>query len=253
MNKTEKGTSFENYIAFIYEQLLLLDKDNSVVKKNIFLEKDQSKYQIDVYYEFSKANIKHCVAVECKNWEKPVDRKEVAYFESYINHLRNITGVIVSKNGFTSGAKEYALSRGIKLLTLDDLPSFINAIGLNLQKVYFADKNETAEPFYTILWLDNQENWTGEYFIEEYKDLKNTIPLFISKKHAQDYIDLRKNKKIGVRPLKKGHLNYIVNLSLKGLGGLDNLYFSLILFPFVNGSHNSIALKALDFKNEYLT
>ena len=88
--------------------MLLLDEDNTIVKKNITLEKDNSKYQIDVYYEFTKANIKHRVAIECKNWEKPVDRKEVAYFESYINHLRNITGVIVSKNGFTSGAKEYA-------------------------------------------------------------------------------------------------------------------------------------------------
>jgi len=86
MNKSSKGQEFEDYFAFIYEQLLLLDRDNAKVKKNVVLEKGGTEHQIDVYYEFTKVNITHRVAIECKNWEKPVDQKEIASFESYINH-----------------------------------------------------------------------------------------------------------------------------------------------------------------------
>ena len=225
MNKSEKGRRFEEYIAFIYEQLLLLDNDNAIVKKNVILEKYDTEHQIDVYYEFTKANIVHRVAVECKNWEKPVDQKEIASFESYINHLRNIIGVVVAKNGFTQGALKYAESKGLILLTPEDLPNFINAIGLNMKKVYIPKADEPAEPFYTLLFIDNNGNWTGEYLIEEYPKAGKTMPLFISKKHATEYLKLRKEKNLAVLPLKRGHINFIVDLSLKGLGGLDNLLF----------------------------
>lgn len=253
MNKSEKGRLFEDYIAFIYEQLLLLDNDNAIVKKNIVLEKDNTEHQIDVYYEFTKANIVHRVAIECKNWEKPVDQKEMASFESYINHLRNIIGVVVAKKGFTDGAIKYAESKGLKLLTPEDLPNFINAIGLNLQKVYMPKADELAEPFYTILYVDNKGSWTGNYYIEEYKDVPKVMPLFISKKHGLEYLKFKNEENLAVYPLKRGHINSIVDFSLKGFGGLDNLYFSLILLPFVKDVNPmSIAIKVKDFKKEYL-
>lgn len=253
MNKSEKGRQFEDYIAFIYEQLLLLDNDNAKVKKNVILEKGGSEHQIDVYYEFTKANITHRVAIECKDWEKPVDQKEVASFESYINHLRNITGVVVSRNGFTDGAFRYANQTGLKLLTPDDLPNFINAIGLNLQKVYMPNSDEPAEPFYTLLCVDQNGDWTGEYYLEYYNGIGKTMPLFISKKHGSEYLTLRNENNLAVRPLKRGHINFIVDLSLKGLGGLEGLNFSLIVLPFAQDKvPGCIAIGAHDFKAEYL-
>lgn len=251
MNSSKKGKLFEDYVAFIYEQLLL--QDNIDVRKDVTLEKDGNKHQIDIYYEFKKADIIHRVAIECKNWEKPVDKKELASFESYINDLRNVVGVVVAKNGFTNGAYEYAKTKELILKTPDDLPNFIQGIGLNLQKVYIPNPDEYAEPFYTLLCTDNKENWTGEYYIEEYKNGIKTIPLFISKKHGMEYLKLRKEKNIAVRPLKRGHINFIVDLSLKGLGGLENLSFSLIVLPFVSEKQPMcIAMAAKDFKNEYL-
>ena len=100
-SSTEKGKRFEDYIAFIYEQLLLLE--NIEVKKDMILEKNGNKYQIDIYYEFYKAKTIHRVAIECKNWERPVDKKELASFESYISDIKSITDVVVAKNGFTNG------------------------------------------------------------------------------------------------------------------------------------------------------
>ena len=78
-------------------------------------------------------------------------------------------------------------------------PNFINVIGLNLEKIYLTDEHETAEPFYTVLWLSESGNWTGEYYLEDYENLKNIMPLFISKKHPQEFIALRKDKNIGVK------------------------------------------------------
>jgi len=251
MNKSKKGKLFEDYVAFIYEQLLL--SENVSVKKNVTLEKNGNEHQIDIYYEFKMADIIHRVAIECKNWEKPVDKPTLAIFESYTNDLRNIVGVIVAKNGFTSGAKSYAKSKGLILKTPEDLPNFIQGVGLNLQKVYLPKDDEYAEPFYTLLCIDDKGDWTGEYYIEGFKDLNKTIPLFISKKHGLEYLNLRNEKSLAVRPLKREHINFIVELSLKNLGGLDNLHFSLILLPFVSDkSPMSIAFKAIDFKNEYL-
>jgi len=253
MNKSSKGQEFEDYFAFIYEQLLLLDRDNAKVKKNVVLEKGGTEHQIDVYYEFTKVNITHRVAIECKNWEKPVDQKEIASFESYINHLRNITGVVISKSGFTDGAYKYANQTGLKLLTPDDLPNFINVIGLNMQKVYMPNADEPAEPFYTLLCVDKNGDWTGEYYIEEYNGIGKTMPLFISKKHGLEYLALRNEPGLAVLPLKRGHINFIVDLSLKGLGGLDGLIFSLVVLPFAQDEvPGCIGIGARNFKAEYL-
>lgn len=253
MNTTEKGDLFEAYISFIYKQLLLLERDHSKVQRKVILEKENAKYEIDIYYEFTKAKIKHRVAIECKNRNRPVERKEVACFESYINHLRNITGVMVAKNGFTTGAEEYAKSMGIKLLTPAQLPNFINVIGLNLKSAYLTNENDLAEPFYTILWVNEQGEWTGDYFIEDFGSLNKVMPLFISKKHGQEYIATRQDKDIALRPLRREHINFIVDLSLSKLGGLDDLNFSLIFFPLSSLNDYCPTLKAADLKTEYLS
>lgn len=251
-NSTEKGKRFEDYIAFIYEQLLLLD--NIEVKKDVILEKNGNKHQIDVYYEFYKAKTIHRVAIECKNWERPVDKKELASFESYINDLKNVTGVVIAKNGFTKGAIVYSKSKGLVLKTPQDLPNFIQSIGLNLQKVYMPSSDEHGEPFYTLLCTNNDGSWNGEYYLEGYKDLNKVMPLFISRKHGNEYLTKRNETNLAVFPLKRGHINFIADMAIKDLGGFKGLCFSLILLPFVNELNPMpVAFKANDFKKEYLT
>ncbi|WP_336686457.1 restriction endonuclease [Chryseobacterium bernardetii] len=250
-NSTEKGKKFEDYIAFIYEQLLLLD--NIKVEKGLILEKNGNKHQIDIYYEFIKAQNLHRVAIECKNWERPVDKKELASFESYINDLKNITGVVVAKNGFTDGAKTYAESKGLILKTPQQLPDFMQSVGLNLQKVYMPSKDESGEPFYTLLCVNNGDNWNGEYYLEGFKDMDIVMPLFISRKHGEDYLKRIGEVHLAVFPLKKQHINFIADMAIKNLGGFKGLRFSLMLLPFSDEVKPMRAVfKAKDFKEEYL-
>jgi hypothetical protein len=219
----------------------------------LILEKNGNKHQIDIYYEFYKAQTIHRVAIECKNWEKPVDKKELASFESHISDLKNITGVVVAKNGFTDGAKTYAESKGLILKTPQQLPDYIQSIGLNLQKVFIPSKDENGEPFYILLCINNDGSWNGEYFLERYKEMEKVMPLFISRKHGEEYLKKRGEPNLAVFPLKRKHINFIADMAIKNLGGLKRLCFSLILLPFSNDVNPiCVVFKAKDFKEEYL-
>jgi hypothetical protein len=158
MNTTAKGKEFEEYVAHIYELLLKLENEHTLLSRDIKLVKNGVEHQIDIYYEFTKANVPHRVAIECKNRETPVHQKELAAFESGIGHLKDITGVVISKSGYTEGAIHYAEEMGIKLINYDELPHFINLIGLNLHKAFIPIQMHQANHSIQCLKLIQMEN-----------------------------------------------------------------------------------------------
>lgn len=111
---------YEKFTQEVYQTLVETDVVNSInVKHNIRLVgKSGHAHQIDVYWEYEIAGIVQCVAIECKNYNKPVPVGKVRDFHSVISDLNNVAGVMVTKSGYQKGAKEYAAHYGINLKEL---------------------------------------------------------------------------------------------------------------------------------------
>jgi Restriction endonuclease len=79
------GRKLEEYAQYVYRMLLNLRDENIEVEHNIsILGRSGAKHQIDVYYEFERASVKHRVAIECKNENRAVHKGEVQEFHSKI-------------------------------------------------------------------------------------------------------------------------------------------------------------------------
>lgn len=81
--------------------------------------KSGASHQIDLYWEFKIAGIKHCVAVECKDYNRAIGKDKIEAFKSVLDDLQdNVKGIFVSRKGYQKGAKAFAESYGIGLLEI---------------------------------------------------------------------------------------------------------------------------------------
>lgn len=106
---------YELLTKSIYEALLLKDGVTTEVKHNVILKGKAAEHQIDVYWEYKIADTLFRVAIECKNYNSKVSIGKVRDFHSVLNDIGNIQGIMVSRKGFQSGAKEYGEHYGINL------------------------------------------------------------------------------------------------------------------------------------------
>jgi len=86
--------------------------------------------QIDVYVELeTSGRLLHRIAVEVKDWSKPVGIDIVNGFAAIVNLLRHERlideGVIVSASGFSKQARSAAETYGIRLLEPADLEAMV--------------------------------------------------------------------------------------------------------------------------------
>lgn len=81
--------------------------------------------QIDLYAELKQPLNVHRLVVECKNFSSPVGVKTIRELAAIVSSLSKpnmvYSGLVVSRNGFTRQAKNFANSAGLWLLTLDEL------------------------------------------------------------------------------------------------------------------------------------
>jgi len=187
MLKTWKD--LESYTQYVYSTLLN-PRDNGVeVSRNVTLKGLKGEYQIDVFYQFENAGVTHRVAIECKYHNRPLDRDTIMPFCNKITDIGNIIGVMVSKSGYQSGAKEYAEKHGITLLTTEDLPKFNVLVADYLITSVLPTKDWIGEPFW-ILMERAEDNVSGSYYkFAQKHNGRNVIPLFFSKREAIDFLN----------------------------------------------------------------
>lgn len=112
----KSGKVLESYVQFVYQKLLEFLDEGALVSTNLLIQgKSGVKHEFDVYYEFQHLNIKHRIAIECKDWNTPVTKGEVGEFIAKLNDLNNISGVMVAKSGYQAGARQFAEANGIQL------------------------------------------------------------------------------------------------------------------------------------------
>lgn len=116
-----KGLKYELLTQQVYQVLL----ETEWPGKNICVHHDVKltgvsgqKHQIDVYWEYELAGIKHKVAIECKEYSRPVPIGKVRDFYGLLDDLKDVKGIMVAAKGFQEGAKEFARMYGINLKEL---------------------------------------------------------------------------------------------------------------------------------------
>ncbi|ECK1870746.1 restriction endonuclease [Salmonella enterica] len=229
MTMLKTWNDLESYTQYVYSTLLN-PRDNGVeVRRNVVLKGLKGEYQIDVFYRFENAGFIHRVAIECKYQNRPLDRDTIMPFCNKITDIGNIIGVIVSKSGYQSGAKEYAEKHGITLLTTEDLPKFNILVADYLINSMLPTKDWIGEPFW-ILMEREEDNVSGSYYkFSEKHNGRDVIPLFFSKREAIDFLnESEQTLHFAIRGVPQHYLKRLIAITDR----LKPLFF--LMLPILN-------------------
>ncbi|WP_052143272.1 restriction endonuclease [Vibrio cholerae] len=165
----KKGTDFELLVKAIYEEILSLDEiENTVIEHDLkILGKSGVSHQIDVYWEFVHAGIKHRVAVECKDYKAKVSIGKIRDFNDALNDIGNVKGIFVTSSTYQSGAIDYAKHCGISLMCVsepseDDLKSIDGVRKLVVNSNALCISNVRMQPYLDAVWVLENTNLTAE-------------------------------------------------------------------------------------------
>jgi hypothetical protein len=183
----KKGASFESYVHFVYDSILNLRGEKIQVSKNmVFRVSDRESYEIDIFYEFTHAGVRHRVAIECKDWQKPVNQGQVLEFHQKIKNIGDdIVGVFVSRAGYQSGAIEVAKRHGMLTLTQDDLPTLLQLVGRRFAAMFMPECDCVGEPFWYLGAVSKETGKPDFYAFPDESPVK--LPLFIARDYAEAY------------------------------------------------------------------
>ena len=135
----KQAIEYEVLTKAVYEAILARDG-----VKNIAVQHDVSltgrsgvDHQIDVFWEFLQAGIRHRVLIEFKNYATNLTLEKARSFFAVVHDVGNSVGIMVTKTGFQKGAANFCnfYGIGLKLLrkpTDQDWKGRINKVVLNI-------------------------------------------------------------------------------------------------------------------------
>lgn len=225
----EAGKKLENTVENVYSILLQNEHlKNSKIKKNhIEIGRSGAKHEFDVFYQVEIAGITHKVAIECKNYNKNVEKEKFAAFKHKLDECNIKTGFMIAANGYQKGAKLEGKYYGIELLTTEDLP-YVYSLSLTHDKWLLPDENTYGDPFWTIMAVTEDGKNMGIFLSPDGK-----IPLFLSKKSAERVLKRTEVPSFAVFGVTREHLIGICHMAEEdnwpfaiagklGFGGPDN-------------------------------
>lgn len=207
MSFFKKGQRYEELIEYVYRHLSMFEGPDIEVKRNVKIKgKSGVEHQIDVYYEFNVNNITHRVIIECKNHKKRIGKDKIQSFKAVIDDLGNCTGIFASRNGFQSGAKEFAEFSDIELVAGGEFPMLGKVIAMRIG-IMLPDEKVKGEPFWTVM-EERDGKVTGTYMTVR----ENTVGLFLSRNSA---LEVSKYTGGVVRGVCQRHLRIMCDFSDK--------------------------------------
>jgi len=200
----DKWQDLESHVQGVYQKLLDIQGNKTMVARDVQISgREGSSYQIDVYYEFEMAGIRHRVAVECKNRSRPLERDSVLAFHAKIHECSLSHGVIVSSGGFQKGAREFAEKNNVTLMDYSELPSIGNLLSRRLANVVIPDEDTIGQPFWTLF---NIEEYSPYGQIHHKEEIMSAF-LFLSRTHALRFLkEQNLDKRWQVRGMAQRHL-----------------------------------------------
>jgi len=82
-------------------------------------------HDVDVYVTFKKYGIECVWIIECKYWNSNIPKEKVHALRDIVSDIGADRGVLISKQGFQSGAIKSARNSNITLTSLDDLKEYL--------------------------------------------------------------------------------------------------------------------------------
>lgn len=159
------GKDFELFVKAIYEEILQQDEfENINVEHDIkVVGKSGQAHQIDVFWEFMVAGIKHRVAVECKEYTKTVSVGRVRDFSAALDDIGNIQGIFVTTKGYQKGAITFAEYKGISLKVVkepskEDLDAHRGLETIHLSIHALCIGNVLTIPILDVKWVIENTN-----------------------------------------------------------------------------------------------
>lgn len=206
----ENWQLFEEHVQTVYQMLLNMKGEGVIVARDVqMLGRDGLSHQVDVYYEFDRAGVRHRVAIECKNTARPVGKDRVMAFKAKVDDMVDVKGVIVSASGFQAGASKYAEDNGVVAISVDALPSMGRLLAGRLESFMLPDEGVVGEPFWTIYGVRDGKNTGAIYGVSNGSKL--LAPLFFSKLKATAFLrDKASSVGWGVRGLSQRHLRSFI-------------------------------------------
>ncbi|MNU64535.1 Restriction endonuclease [compost metagenome] len=211
------GQDFEDQIKYIFSHILnVKDEGVNVLNRVSLIGLSGVSHEFDLFYEFDRSGFTHKVAIECKNTNRPIEKKDILEFVGKLNDFRNILGIFISRNGYQSGAKEYGQKHGLVLMDQNDLPTFPQMLADRLKTVVLPDSSYIGEPFWVIMEINEMNKVTGVYYGTDKPFVH--IPIYYSKKHAEPLVEILNNRgktKYAVRGLTQFALKAFIIITKK--------------------------------------
>lgn len=257
----QPGEYLEAYVTYMYESLLIRHVRNIEVKKRAKIPDSRGNlYEIDVFFEFEIAGIKHRVAIECKEHKRTVSRDDVIAFCGKIRDMPSTIGVFVSASGFQSGALKYLDDHGVRHMTNDELPHFGQLVADRFIAPALPDESAVGQPFWTVMEAKGGKvtgswsliPWTPEMASQYPEGRNKTVPLFWSRREAERYSSAVFDDADSwcVRGLEQPTLRVII-----GMAKLSGLSFALLTSVEVDGRQQFMcsACSPEELEEEYVS
>ncbi|WP_322007998.1 restriction endonuclease [Paraburkholderia tropica] len=116
----KESIEYELLTQSIYQEILARESADTVdVKHNVSLAgRSGVEHQIDVFWEFRQAGVKHRVLIECKNYGTSLTLEKARNFFAVLHDIGNCQGIMVTKTGYQSGVVDFCRFYGIELKLL---------------------------------------------------------------------------------------------------------------------------------------
>ncbi len=115
-DKDINSVEYEKLVRDIYQAIQDAYGTRVNVQHDVkIIGKSACEHQIDVYWEIEDAGDLRRFAIECKGYGRKVDLGRVRDFFAVLHDIGNLTGLMITKVGFTKGALKFANYYGIDL------------------------------------------------------------------------------------------------------------------------------------------
>lgn len=112
------------YEQFVYDKLRCLFPDAVVTLNDKILGRESNiEREIDVSIRIATCDIELLYIVQCKDWATRVDINTLGAFSAVMNDVGAAKGFLLCTSGFYQTNHQYALARGIELVTIEDMTS----------------------------------------------------------------------------------------------------------------------------------
>jgi hypothetical protein len=133
----------KEYEQFVYEKLRRFFPDALVTLNDRIAGRESGlPREIDVSVRMSVENAELLYIVQCKDWSSPVDVNTLGALSAVMQDVGAAKGFLLCTSGFYATNYKYAQSRGIELVTIEDIESDKWTTTVQVPYVYVRRQND---------------------------------------------------------------------------------------------------------------